>query len=337
MSDPYPSPQAAPRTVRILFLGGAKRVSIGRKIIEAGAALGLAIEIFSYELEAEVPAALLGGVVIGRRWSAPDILEHLHQVVHAYGIDILLPFVDGAISVAGRYVAEYGDAWAPVTLPVHAEAFFDKCASARLFEEAGLPIPATFKGGRPVLPLIAKPRHGSASKGIEIIDTPAAFKAITANSGEYLLQRYYADREEYTVDCYVAMHGRSKVLCVSPRRRLETVGGEASRTVTVDYPELTAAALTALERLPLRGAVTLQYLRDLDSGSLMLMEINPRLGGGVVCSVHAGADIPRIMLRDWLGLPPEAAARPEPGTLVCRYMDEAVFRGYRPDSPAAPK
>ena len=59
------------RNINILFLGGAKRVSFGRKLIEAGRELDMDVRIYSYELEPEVPVALVGGVIIGRKWNAP--------------------------------------------------------------------------------------------------------------------------------------------------------------------------------------------------------------------------------------------------------------------------
>lgn len=313
----------AKSSLNVLFLGGAKRVSFGNKLIAAGQRLGIDVKIYSYELEPEVPIALIGGVIIGRRWNAPDVLDHLHQVVGAYKIDVLLPFVDGAISIAGAYIATYGDVWSPVVSSGKADTLFDKVLSAREFEAAGLDIPATYTGGRPVFPLIAKPRRGSASKGIEIIEGINEFKKISKIADEYLIQTYYPEREEYTVDCYISHRG--EILCISPRRRLEVVGGEVARTVTVDYPELIKASEGAIVKLGLRGAITLQYLRDLQTDRLMLMEINPRLGGGVVCSIHAGADIPGMILAEAIGRVAEKADQVRPGTMICRYFEEAVF------------
>ncbi len=149
------------------------------------------------------------------------------------------------------------------------------------------------------------------------------FRRIDKVRDEYILQRYYPERREYTVDCYISRDGEA--LCISPRERLEVVNGEVSRTVTVDDPELYEASLSAISRLRLRGAVTIQYLRDRVTGRLMLMEINPRLGGGVVCSVHAGADIPGLILKEALGLNPAVIKDIKPGTLICRYFEETVF------------
>ncbi len=309
--------------LNILFLGGAKRVSIGRKIIEAGEKMGVEVKIYSYELSRLVPIAAIGEVIVGLKWSDAGLLEHLHSVVEEYRIDVLLPFVDAAVGVAGVYVGRYNDAWAPVVNPAMAEVLFDKLSSATAFEEEALDIPETYKGGRPAFPLIAKPRHGSASKGLIVINDIPEFRRIDKVKDEYILQRYYPERQEYTVDCYIS--GSGEALCVSPRERLEVVNGEVSKTVTVDCEDVREASLKAISRLKLRGAVTIQYLRDRSTGRLMLMEINPRLGGGVVCTVHAGGDIPRLILEEALGTSPARIDNIRPGTLICRYFEETVF------------
>ena len=57
----------------------------------------------------------------------------------------------------------------------------------------------------------------------------------------------------------------------------------------------------------------------------MLMEINPRLGGGAVCTVHAGGDIPGFILDELLGRPMIPSVGIKPGTLICRYFQEVAF------------
>ena len=104
---------------------------------------------------------------------------------------------------------------------------------------------------------------GTGGKGIMIINDVNSFRRVLRHKEEYLLQQYFSNIEEYTVDCYIPQRG--KAVCISPRRRLEVLGGEVSRTVTVDSPEIVEASARAIERLRLRGAVTLQFLRDLDS------------------------------------------------------------------------
>ena len=57
----------------------------------------------------------------------------------------------------------------------------------------------------------------------------------------------------------------------------------------------------------------------------MIMEINPRLGGGVVCSAGAGADIPGCIADEALGFDARPS-RAVPGTEMCRYFEEVIFK-----------
>ncbi len=107
--------------LNILFLGGAKRVSFGRKLIAAAESRGIKLRIFSYELDPRVPIALIGDVIIGKKWNDEHVLEDLHKVVAEFNIDVMLPFVDGAVGIAASYISKYGDVWSPVVCPEMAE------------------------------------------------------------------------------------------------------------------------------------------------------------------------------------------------------------------------
>ncbi len=72
------------RSVNILFLGGAKRVSIGRMFIDAGRRMGFEVKLFSYELESHVPVSVIAEIIIGLRWRDPNLLKHMHDTVTAH-------------------------------------------------------------------------------------------------------------------------------------------------------------------------------------------------------------------------------------------------------------
>lgn len=305
------------RKVRILFLGGAKRVSMARKFITAGAKLGLEVELLSYELCPEVPVASVANILVGLKWNDAKIYDDLHRQVTANAIDMLIPFVDGAVEVAARYRDLYGGVWIPAGDSETAATMFDKIKADTLFRRYALPVPEADR-----FPKIAKPRFGSASKGIKIIEDPAALASLE-NPDDYLLQEYIQPREEITVDCYVSLSG--EIIATVPRYRIETQGGEASVTETFRDEKVENLARETLTRTGLRGAVTIQMLRDLRDGRLMLMEINPRLGGGAVCSCHAGADLPVFILRDMAGLPLTPCDGWKGNIRICRYFSEVAF------------
>lgn len=309
--------------MNILFLGGAKRVSMARMFIEAGQRLGHEVNIISYELEDDVPIACVGRVVKGLKWSDSGLMDDLEELVKRERITVMVAFVDAAVEVAARFCATHSDVWSPVSDEKLCAVMFDKTLSAQLFEALNLPVPATMSIGDGCFPKIAKPRLGSASKGIKVIMEAADETGVAAHSDDYLIQEYIAKSEEYTVDCYVSRHG--EIVCAVPRRRLEVAGGEVTRSVTVDIPELNSLSLSVLERTGLRGAVTLQFLHDVTGDRWLLMEINPRLGGGAVCAVHAGANLPEYIIRESLGLAIEPPVW-DSGVEITRYMQEVVFR-----------
>lgn len=316
------------QAVNILMLGGAKRVSMARMLKDAGKRLGIDVVLFSYELTADVPVAVEASVIIGLRWSDTGIMNDLHNVVEENRIDIMLPFVDPAVEIAARFCASSSVCWTPMSEAGKAGLMFDKVEADNLFRKLGFPLPANPAFTAIEGDIIAKPRHGSASKGIRIL-SPGEYQSVKSSEAvdNYLFQQYIANREEITVDCYVSTVG--EVICTVPRLRLDVVGGEVLNTVTVSDSEIEHLSANILSALSLRGPITLQFLRerhpDGSTGEPLLMEINPRLGGGAVCSVHAGADIPQFILADWLGQTVAPVSTWSPGVKICRYMQEVVF------------
>lgn len=310
------------KKVVILMLGGARRVSLGELLIRSGNKLGCDVEILSYELEEHVPIAAIGKVVIGRKWHETDVVEHIAQTVKEYGVNIILPFVDGAVAIAARCKEAMPDVFIPVSSEETAANMFDKAVAADIFANAEIPIPKTYTHSQCQFPAIAKPRLGSASKGIAVLHNSNDLSELQ-NPERYLIQEYIGNREEYTVDCYISQHG--ELCCTVPRLRIEVTGGEVNRTRTCRIPEIMKMSNDIIQKIGFRGPVTLQFLHDLDSERYLLMEINPRLGGGVVCSIHSGAPITDFILRESLGLQITPCDDWQNATLMTRYMKEVIF------------
>lgn len=303
--------------------GGAKRVSIAKMFLAEAQKMDIDLHLFSWELQPVVPIAEVAEIVVGRRCDDPLLLNDLHSFTINKGIDIMIPFIDPAISVVAKYRDSYGGIFAPLGSFSGVEGMFDKARAAQIFQDAALPIPATYTIAKHKFPIIAKPRFGSASQGIIIINSEAELAQIAPVAHQYLLQEYIPQREEITVDCYVSQSGT--IIATVPRRRIAVIGGEVSRTITIDSPEIISLSRQTLSSLDLRGAVTLQFIHDTDTGRILLMEINPRLGGGVVCSIHAGANIPHYILAEALNQP----ISPLPSYLtnleITRYQQEITF------------
>lgn len=308
--------------ITILMLGGARRVSMAELLIRSGERLGYEVKIISYELDTQVPIATVGKVVKGLRWTDPGVVDDILRVVIEYEARIILPFIDGSISVAARCKEKMPDLFVPVSDPETAMLMFDKILAAKAFKEADIPIPTTYKIIDAEMPVIAKPRFGSASRGIQVfrdIEELMHLKDIS----EYLLQEFIEDKKEYTVDCYVAQNG--EILVTVPRERLEIMGGEVTRTITTRISQLEDMSRDIIKKFNLIGPVTLQFLYDIARNRFLLMEVNPRLGGGVICSIYAGAPIPDYVISEALGIPVRGCDDWVDKTLMARYQKETIF------------
>lgn len=288
----------------------------------SGQRLGYEIKIISYELDNQVPIASVGKVVTGMKWTDEGVVDDILRVVIEHEVKILLPFVDGAISVAARCKEKMPGLFVPVSDPDTAVKMFDKILAAREFEKADIPVPTTYKIINAEMPVIAKPRFGSASRGIQVFHDIEDLMHLHDIS-EYLLQEYIEDKREYTVDCYVAADG--EILVTVPRERLEIMGGEVTRTITTRLSQLEEMSRDIIGKFQLRGPVTLQFLYDIRRNRFLLMEINPRLGGGVICSIYAGAPIPDYIISEALGIPVRPCNDWADKTLMARYQKETIF------------
>jgi len=306
----------------ILLLGGARRVSLAELLKRSGQRIGYNIRIVSYDLSEEIPISLVGKVVKGLRWNDPGVVDDLIRVVKEYEVDVILPFVNGAIEIASICRDRLKDVFVPVTEFEMASALFDKAEAAKAFKEAGLPIPRTYSVLSAQIPAIAKPRKGGSSRGIHIFRNMEDLMHLQ-NLKEYLVQEYIENCKEYTVDCYIDSKG--DILVTVPRERIEVMGGESTRTRTCHNEILENLSREVIEKLKLRGPVNLQFLHDLDADRYLLMEVNPRLGGGVICSIYAGAPITDYIIGEALGVELKPCDDWASGTLMARYFKEAIF------------
>jgi carbamoyl-phosphate synthase large subunit len=202
------------------------------------------------------------------------------------------------------------------------QTFFSKIASNQYFESIGLPT-AGFNGK---VPAIAKPDRGSASKGLiffrEQVDLDSFLQ--TAESSKYEIQQLI-DGQEYSVDGYIAMN--SDFHFFAPRKRLETLGGEAVRSITINHSAIEEACKKLASQNGIQGAITIQFIEDKVTKNVYTMEVNPRFGGAMLTTWGAGVPWFEIVLCDYLNLP-IPTFNFSPNVLMVRSFREHFFEGY---------
>lgn len=281
--------------------------------------------------------------VLVPRVTDPDLVPRLLELCEHHRVDLVVPTTDREMPVwvdARDRFAAIGTTVALSAAEVVAIAA-DKQATHDWLRANGFP---TVRQGRPAdalaepeawpLPLMAKPRFGSASEGVGLVRTREELELVSARDqartpmsdgtrGDMVIQSV-AGGVEHTIDVLVDRSGRC--LGAVPRRRLEVRGGEVSKAVTVRDDDLIGLAQGMCKALPgPYGALNFQVFADEASGELAVIEINPRFGGGFPLSHRAGADYPRWLLEDLRGLPSTASADGWQDHLVMLRYDAAVF------------
>jgi carbamoyl-phosphate synthase large subunit len=257
----------------------------------------------------------------------PDAIE---QICVVHGVRLVVPTTDRELSVYAAHrerFAAHGIVVA-VSAPEVITICEDKAATAAWLAENRIPAPSTTPAGTGshrdgwTYPVVVKPRRGSASIGVAVVEDPAALQGATRN-GDFVVQPLLRG-PEFTVDVLVDRGGRA--VCAVPRERLEIRSGESSKGVTRRSFELEQLATKVCEALPgAYGAVTVQMMVDEGTGAAQVIEMNPRFGGGFPLAWQAGAAYPRWMIEEILGLPSSARADGwRDGVVMLRY-DEAVF------------
>lgn len=307
------------KEINILFLGGSKRISIAEKFIEAGLSLNYKINIFSYELTDKNPIFFIAKeVIIGKKWNEASIYNHIEEVIQTKEIHILIPFVDPATIILSKLKNQIQEKYPKVLFAVsdflQTELFFNKLTANSwcLLNEINVPDQVLDH-----FPLIAKPKAGSASKGIIIVENVEQLVKIDQRA--FLIQKFI-NGFEYTIDCYVSYE--HKVISITPRSRIEVQGGESIISKTFKEKDIINFSERILKKACLFGAITIQIIIDKSTSEIFFMELNPRFGGGVVTSIGAGANIPLYLLNDYLGIKQEYTENWNDKVLMIRRFNE---------------
>ncbi|MBV8828424.1 MAG: ATP-grasp domain-containing protein, partial [Acidobacteriaceae bacterium] len=197
-------------------------------------------------------------------------------------IDILLPGVDTEIWVLSHARQRLAATGSKVVLapPELVEAARDKLLTARYLESVGIQVPPTYEAETAEMedlkyPMIAKPRVGHGSRGIEFLaDREAMQRFLCRQPPQYCVQRYIGG-PEITVGFLYDSQGVMRD-AIAMERFLE--GGRTTRARTIEPPVILQFIENFGAKVRGSGAVNAQLRIDPREGPLVF-EINARLSG----------------------------------------------------------
>lgn len=205
----------------------------------------------------------------------------------------------------------------------------DLCNDKRKFIEfalnLGLTVPKTYTQDevqnipQSEFPLFGKPVTGSSSTGALKLDDEKSLDYYLYQHQDVMIQKFVSG-QEITVDVFCDR--LSRPIVIAPRIRLSTKGGQSIKGRTIDNTDFVQPVDTLCRALSLVGVSNIQFMRA--SNELVLLELNPRYAaGGLMLTVHAGANIPLLALKEMLGIKIDAEeCRVKTELTMSRYWEE---------------
>jgi len=172
-------------------------------------------------------------------------------------------------------------------------------------------------------PLIAKPRYGKGSKGIVKIENRLDLRYIQSKQNGLIFQEYLPGTE-YTIDVLSDLNGEP--LIAVPRIRVQTKAGISTVGKIIKDENISETCKSIAKYLKIKGPSCIQ-MKESNEGTLKLVEVNPRLGGGTIFTALAGANFPAMILDMAMGKRIKIPRISE--ITVVRYFEEIVVENQK--------
>lgn len=257
----------------------------------------------------------------------PAYIDCLLAICRHYEIKAVLSLIDPELSLLARQRERFGAEGIRliVSEPAVVDTCFDKLATYAFLTAQGLPAVPTYDELAAVLaaienqqlryPLLAKPRTGSASLGIRVVENEAALRLVLASEQDLVVQPFYQELNEYGVDAYVDLIS-GQPISIFTKKKLRMRAGETERSLAVKDPALTTLIEQLLYVLGPIGPVDIDCFKV--GERYLISEINPRFGGGYPHAYLAQQNFFRYLQHNLQGEAnhPELAAYQEGSTML---------------------
>lgn len=277
----------------VLLLSAGRRVELVQLFQKALATNAPGSKLIAADAQPLAPALYVADeAVILPRITEENYLDRLCEVIDEYDVALVVPTIDPELPIladARQEIESRTNARVMIAEPWVIRICNDKVLTQEHAVSHGLLAPRIFSAASEVsekdLPVILKPRAGSSSIGVNVVDSLDEINYLLPRTNDPMIQELIRG-EEYTVDCFSDFNGQ--IISIVPRLRIATRGGEILKGRVVKNRKVMDAVQDLMGTLPMPGHSTVQCFET--ERGVEFIEINPRFGGGAPMSIAAGAD-----------------------------------------------
>lgn len=311
--------------MNILLSAVGRRPYLVRWFQEALSANGVSGKVVAADHDPHSPAkSYADEFVVAPRVDDAGYSDWLAEVLETHQIDLAVSINDFELSVWATLPT--AEEWRPlVRLTASTQHLIeDKSAMSTALTTAGVEIPPTwianeFPHGHVRGDFVTKGRFGSGSRGlrftneVDLLETiDDAVREVTTRQGvpalaqdeappaELLVVQREIAGTEFGLDVVCDLDGRFQ--SVLAREKIGMRSGETDRAISTDPARFEEIALGIAKAVPHPGLVDVDVIVD-PEGTPVVIDINPRFGGGYPFSHLAGAHVPSAYVAWRAGLP----------------------------------
>ena len=313
--------------MKLLFTSVGRRVELIQMFHAAARESDIDLTIYGADMSESAPAMFFcDRQVIVPRIKSEQYVPLLLEVCRRENIDALIPTIDTDLMILAQSRECFSDVGTRIVIsaPEQIALCRDKRLTADYFHSVGLKSPSPVSNADHYMdgfPAFIKPKDGSSSVFAYKANSREELLSYATQVPDYIIQPFIQGTE-YTVDIFCDFDGIP--IFITPRIRLAVRAGEVLKTQIVQDQRIIDEMKQLLSDYKPCGAITVQLIREDNTGEDYYIEINPRFGGGAPLSMMAGADSAGALLKlikgETLSYVPGAA---EDGAVYSRF-DQSV-------------
>lgn len=288
------------KKINILFTGVGRRVELINAFRNAAMSLCIDLKIYGSDMLGTAPALAYCDYV-RKVCSMKDecYIEQILEICQKDKIDLVIPTIDTDLLVLSQNVGHFETIGVKVLISDSDKILIcrDKNYTSEFFKSCGLEAPNTYNDAQTydgTYPCFIKPKDGSSSINAFKVTTLEDLCAYSQKIKDYVIQPF-VDGIEYTIDIFCDFDGNP--VFITPRERVAVRAGEVLKTKIYLDSRMIEESKKIIKKFKPCGPITVQLIRDKNTGVDYFIEINPRFGGGAPLSMKAGAKSAECILK----------------------------------------
>jgi carbamoyl-phosphate synthase large subunit len=129
--------------------------------------------------------------------------------------------------------------------------------------------------------------------------------------------------EEYTVDVFFSKD--FKPIYIVPRKRIDVKDGKSTKGMVVNNPKIDKLITKISNNIKFLGPINFQ-LFETKKGGLFLIEVNPRIAGGMALGFAASENWINLIVENILNEKTISVKNIDYGLKMTRYYSECFFK-----------